>query len=185
MSKITLVSPISGTAEFSITTPSGTSTDRTLTLPDNSGTVITTGSTFAGTGPAFSAWQSTQQTALSANTATKLLFQTEEFDTNSNYDTSTSRFTPTVAGYYQVNAAWTAAASYAYGQIQVHKNGASYKFGNATGIGGTSNIWTLSVLVYLNGSTDYVEIYGETSVSQPPSASATLTYFQASMVRAA
>jgi hypothetical protein len=41
MSKITLVSPISGTAEFSITTPSGTSTDRTLTLPDNSGTVQT------------------------------------------------------------------------------------------------------------------------------------------------
>jgi hypothetical protein len=40
MSKITLVSPISGTAEFSITTPSGTSTDRTLTLPDAGGTVV-------------------------------------------------------------------------------------------------------------------------------------------------
>jgi hypothetical protein len=40
MSKITLVSPASGTAEFSITTPSGTSTDRTLTLPDAGGTVV-------------------------------------------------------------------------------------------------------------------------------------------------
>jgi hypothetical protein len=43
MSKITLVSPASGTAEFSITTPSGTSTDRTLTLPDAGGTVATLG----------------------------------------------------------------------------------------------------------------------------------------------
>ena len=40
MSKITLVSPASGTAEFSITTPSGTSTDRTLNLPDAGGTVV-------------------------------------------------------------------------------------------------------------------------------------------------
>ena len=47
MSKITLVSPISGTAEFSITTPSGTSTDRTLTLPDSTGTIATAESTLA------------------------------------------------------------------------------------------------------------------------------------------
>ena len=37
------MSPATGTATFSITTPSGTSTDRTLTLPDNSGTVATSG----------------------------------------------------------------------------------------------------------------------------------------------
>jgi hypothetical protein len=41
MSKIALVSPASGTATFSITTPSGTSTDRTLTLPDSAGTIAT------------------------------------------------------------------------------------------------------------------------------------------------
>jgi hypothetical protein len=40
MSNIALVSPASGTATFSITTPSGTSTDRTLTLPDSTGTVL-------------------------------------------------------------------------------------------------------------------------------------------------
>jgi hypothetical protein len=39
MSKIALVGPASGTATFSITTPSGTSTDRTVTLPDVGGTV--------------------------------------------------------------------------------------------------------------------------------------------------
>jgi hypothetical protein len=45
MSNIALVSPATGTATFSITTPSGTSTDRTLTLPDNSGTVLTSATT--------------------------------------------------------------------------------------------------------------------------------------------
>ena len=185
MSKIALSGNASGTGTFTIASPNSNS-DRTLNLPDNSGTVLTTATPGVPVnGPAFSAYQSTQQTALSADTATKLLFQTEEFDTNSNYDTSTSRFTPTVAGYYQVNAAWTAATSYAYGQIQVHKNGATYKHGDANGIGNTSNIWTASALVYLNGSTDYVEIYGSTSVSQQTSASAPLTYFQAAMVRAA
>jgi hypothetical protein len=47
MSNIALVSPATGTATFSITTPSGTSTDRTLTLPDNSGTVLTSASDLA------------------------------------------------------------------------------------------------------------------------------------------
>ena len=40
MSRIALVSPASGTATYSITTPSGTSTDRTLNLPDSTGTVL-------------------------------------------------------------------------------------------------------------------------------------------------
>jgi hypothetical protein len=48
MSNIALVSPATGTATFSITTPSGTSTDRTLTLPDNSGTVLTSASNLVG-----------------------------------------------------------------------------------------------------------------------------------------
>jgi hypothetical protein len=48
MSKIALSGNASGTATFSITTPSGTSTDRTLTLPDNSGTVLTSASNLAG-----------------------------------------------------------------------------------------------------------------------------------------
>jgi hypothetical protein len=48
MSKISLSGPATGTATFTITTPAGTSTDRTLTLPDNSGTVLTSASNLAG-----------------------------------------------------------------------------------------------------------------------------------------
>jgi len=71
MSKITLVSPASGTAEFSITTPSGTSTDRTLTLPDNSGTLLSNAST-AGfpAGSVLQVVQNTYSTFTSTTSAT-------------------------------------------------------------------------------------------------------------------
>ena len=45
MSDIKIVSPSTGTATFTISPPSGTSTDRTFTLPDETGTVLTTEST--------------------------------------------------------------------------------------------------------------------------------------------
>jgi hypothetical protein len=45
-----------------------------------------------------------QITTITSNTFTKVQINTEEFDTNSNFDSTTNyRFTPTVAGYYQVN----------------------------------------------------------------------------------
>jgi hypothetical protein len=182
MSKITLVSPASGTAEFSITTPSGTSTDRTLTLPDNSGTVITTGSTFAGTGPAFSAYQSSAQ-SFSQTTFTKVSFQTEEFDTASCFDSaSTYRFTPTVAGYYQVTGAvaWNSATAVL---CEIRKNGTALKRGLFE-----NNAFStfVSALIYLNGSADYVELYGyQAGATQSAVATVSQTYFQAALVRAA
>jgi hypothetical protein len=47
MSKISLSGPATGTATFTITTPAGTSTDRTLSLPDSTGTIATAESTLA------------------------------------------------------------------------------------------------------------------------------------------
>lgn len=136
----------------------------------------------AGTAPAFSAYQSSAQT-VTLNVQTKVLFQTEEFDTNSNYDTSNSRFTPTVAGYYQVNAGVNVATTATTIALTVYKNGAAFKrmqsTASATGqCNGTS-------LVYMNGSTDYIEIYTNLGATQALAADASLTYFQASMVRAA
>jgi hypothetical protein len=186
MSLVKVQGNASGTGIFTIASPNG-NTDRTLTLPDNTGTILTTATPGVPVnGPAFSAYQSTPQTAFTAATQTKILFQTEEFDTNSNYDTATSRFTPTVAGYYQVNAAWTASTAYAFGQITIYKNGAAAKLGNSNGFtANSSNAWTVNALIYMNGSTDYLEAYGLSSVSQAPSNSALGTYFQAFLARSA
>lgn len=158
MSKISVTPNASGTGNFTIASPNS-NVDRTLTLPDNTGTIITTASTFGGTGPAFSATASGNQT-ISTGTATKVVYDSEDFDTNNNF--SSNRFTPTVAGYYQFNynivASNAAASSETW--IAIYKNGSNWQWGLDTN-SITSHYWTLnaSSLVYLNGSTDYVEIY--------------------------
>jgi hypothetical protein len=131
-------------------------------------------------GPAFSAYQSTAQSVTVA--ALKILFQTEEYDTNSNYDATTSRFTPTVAGYYQVNAGLQVMAL-TIPLIHMYKNGVPNKVGGYTGVAGNSPAPSLSCVVYCNGTTDYLEIWGSSSVVA--NSNTTNTYFQAVMIRGA
>lgn len=135
----------------------------------------------AGTGPAFSAYQSSVQ-ALAANTYTKIQFQTESYDTASAYDNATNyRFKPLVAGYYQVNASLAAGSIVTNVNVSIYKNGSVDSYGSNPVCG--SN--TISALVYLNGSTDYIEIYGVFASAQNTFNSAPYTYFQAVMVRGA
>ena len=110
-----------------------------------------------GNGPAFSAYASAG-TSLSNATFTKVNYATENFDTNNNF--ASSRFTPTVAGYYQISAGTrlgsitaTIVAFYLY------KNGSGYSSGGGSGVSSAYVYPTISTLIYLNGSTDYVEMY--------------------------
>ncbi len=139
-----------------------------------------------GSGPAFSAYRSGNQTP-SSSTWTKVQFQTEEFDTNSNYDNATNyRFTPTVAGYYQVNAILDLGGSgVSYTTSSFYKNGSQFKY-----IGYVSNsaeiIHTGSTLIYMNGTTDYLEVYVYIIASSPTIYGAsTAVVFSGSLVRAA
>lgn len=132
--------------------------------------------------PAFSAYQNSAQT-LSGSTITKITFDTEEFDTNSNF--ASSRFTPTIAGYYQVAGGIQVNAAACVISLFLYKNGSLYKFlvtsnnSNLSGAYGTS-------LVYLNGSTDYVEIYASVSIGQALNVNGTAgSYFNGAMVRSA
>jgi hypothetical protein len=179
---VKLVSSSGGSVE--IVAPVTAST-YTQTLPANNGTILTTAT--AGipiSGPAFSAYQSSAQTLTSA-TLTKLQYQTEEFDTNSCFDNATNyRFTPTVAGYYQVNAYFEIGSSPTGMFLAVYKNGAQFKRGtniNSSYAFGTS----INALVYLNGSSDYIEMYGYVGAGQALAASLSQNFFQAAMVRSA
>ena len=162
--------------------PPATNTNRTINLPDSNGTILTTAT--AGVpinGPAFSATRNgAGNQTVSAATYTKVLFPTEEFDTNSCFASST--FTPTVAGYYQLNAA-VGLNSTGESLIQVYKNGSNFKTGQD--IVGTIYNLAFSTLVYANGSTDYFEVYAYPGAGTTFSGSSGVTYFQASMVRAA
>lgn len=149
---------------------------------------ISLSSNVAGNGPAFSAYLSSDQTVSSA-TFTKIAFNTEEFDTNSNYDNATNyRFTPTVAGYYQCSAVLQQGNSVSCTQLLIsfYKNGSSFKQGSDNAVSGVQSV-NASALIYCNGSTDYIEAYGYNAGAGTIkfTGGQSLTYFQASMVRAA
>jgi hypothetical protein len=170
MSKVAIEGNALGSGTLTIAAPN-TSTNRTLTLPDNTGTIITTGSTFAGTGPAFSAYMTNGSANLSLpnNTYTKVKFDTEIFDTNSCYDPTTNyRFTPNVAGYYLITAkVYISYVSSAPGRIRVaiYKNGSLDKYSSLTATAPLYENANITSLMYLNGSTDYIEIYALQSSS--------------------
>jgi hypothetical protein len=150
-----------------------------LTFPNSTVQVVA-----AQTGPAFSAYLNSNQ-SITAGTGTKILFDTEDFDTNNNF--ASSRFTPTVAGYYQLNCG--VSVTYASGTVtrvilQIYKNGISWTLPQdlATVVVRTSG----SILIYLNGSTDYVEIYGWIfGVTSPAFEAGRTTFFSGSLARVA
>jgi hypothetical protein len=155
-------------------------------LPDATITQAEIATGIAGTGPAFSAYQSSAQT-ISGSVLTKVQLQTEEFDTNSNYDNTTNyRFTPTVAGYYQISGAVSDASAGTNHVTTIYKNGAEFKRGSQISYSGASPTQgVVSALIYFNGSTDYVELYVYITTGATLSASNYYTYFQGVMVRGA
>ena len=146
----------------------------------------------AGTGPAFSAYSNSSQT-ISNGTQTKLTVNVEEWDTANCF--SSSRFTPNVAGYYQVNATFrplTSSGTMNAVLLSIYKNGSLYyrlyeQMQNSTPTG--YNLPFMSTMVYLNGSSDYIEIYGYISgggtLTADYSGSEYTTKFQAFLARTA
>jgi len=168
--------------------PTNTASNFTVTVPAKTGTM-------AMDGPAFSAYANAVQT-VSVNTFTKIVFQVEDFDTASAFDNATNyRFLPTVAGYYQVNGLlWlNGTVTTNQGIVALFKNGSIIArlidsnpstTLSANGITGFGN----SMLIYLNGSTDYIELYGYYNLGTATFSSVTASYtsrFSAAMVRGA
>lgn len=135
--------------------------------------------------PAFSAYAGSAQ-SFSAGVSTKVQVNTKTFDTNNNFDAVTNyRFTPTVAGYYQVNALFyfnigTATST----SFNFYKNGNQVFSQSTTSNGAISQ--NLTTLIYMNGSTDYLEVYAFSAVAFTSIASRPDLYsFSASLVRTA
>ena len=167
----------------------------TLTIGDGlTGTSYngSTGVTIAvDKGPAFSAYPATSQTLSSSGTQSKILFGTEEFDTASCF--SSSRFTPNVAGYYQINSTVRfdgGGPGTGECMIVIWKNGSEAKRGwNSGGTSFANDFFSMSVsgLIYLNGSTDYVEIYAQqvSGGNRTTTAYANISFFQGFLARLA
>ena len=158
--KTTNIEPIADNGTVTL----GSSGD-TFTIP--SGVTMVNNGTQTGFGgvntPAFQAVQSSNQ-SFSDNSFTKATLATEVFDTNSNYDTSNYRFTPTVAGKYYVHFQWglgggSPRALYA----NIYKNGSNVSEGRIymTAADDKLDDFTpmTSKIIEMNGSSDYLEFY--------------------------
>jgi hypothetical protein len=173
---MSLVLQSSGGGQITIQEPA-TASNFTQTLPAATGTVMVSGNM-----PTFSYYQTTTQ-SLSAATDTKLLFQTSTYDTTGGMFAS-SRFTPTVAGYYIFTSAWQAATVASDLRIALYKNGAL--FINITPSStGTLNWVSGSGMAFCNGTTDYIEMYGYSALANTTNAVQQSTWFQGAMIRAA
>jgi len=152
---IKLLSSSGGSVTVDIPT---TASNYNLTVPAASGTAMVSGNM-----PAFAAYPSVAAN-LSNSTWTKIALNTKLFDTNNNFNTSTYRFTPTVAGYYQINffcgtsttnnnAYWNWSAIYKNGSAFIRQYSV-FPAGNVQTYGSQ-----ISQLISMNGSTDYLEFY--------------------------
>ena len=180
MSSVVISGDTSGAITLAAPAVAGTNT---INLPAAAGTVMVSGNM-----PAFSAYNNANQGGFTSGTFNKVSFNTEEFDTNNNFASNT--FTPTVAGYYQLNCALqynnTTASTFT---VCIYKNGSRFKDGAVLSMITTNGIGSnVSALVYANGTTDYFDIY----LYQNSGGTITLVgtdawrcYFQGSMVRGA
>lgn len=108
----------------------------------------------------FRAYRSSAWT-MTNGAAAKLQCNTENFDTNNNYDATTNyRYTAPVDGFYQFNAAITAAFDVGdIYRIHLYKNGAAVSSGNAIVVSSTfGQTLTVSDFIQLSAG-DYVEVY--------------------------
>jgi hypothetical protein len=143
-----------------------------LLTSDGSGS-ITTNNIGGQNTPAFEAQGSAETTGVSDNTWTKVIMNTEVFDTAGAYDHSSNyRFTPQVAGKYYV---YGGMAMYSQtsdklqiANLSIYKNGSNYKYiannfsdaseHNEAGL-------VIATTVVMNGSSDYVELYARGNVT--------------------
>jgi hypothetical protein len=158
----TMLSPSVITGQTAVTVPA---TDDVLLCYDTSATALRK-ITFANFGntPAFLARNdgSTSQSIATGTWTEITVFNTEEVDTNSAYNTTTSRFTPQVAGKYVffANVLYTTLPSGGV-YLGISKNGNITGNANTDYLFASTNIYgpVGACILDLNGTTDYVSVW--------------------------
>jgi hypothetical protein len=147
-----------GKAVQTVNPPNGSvGTAQIASSLDFSSKTITLASNMKNT-PAFVAYKTSNQ-SLSNLTSTKITFTGEQLDTNSNYDTVNSSFTPSIAGYYFIGAFWRydSGTNFSSAQWILKKNGTSIQ--TRIGYNDLSGGYNYNYITYANG-TDYFEMFG-------------------------
>jgi hypothetical protein len=157
-----LVTPNLGTPSACVAT-NLTGTATALNIGGNAATATAATTAINLSGPKFRVYLSSNQ-SLSSGSPAKIAFNSETSDTNNNFDSATNnRFTPSVAGYYQINwlAAYIAAGtSLTQADSRLHKNGVAVSYGSSYAGSAIDSYYSSgSTLIYMNGTTDYLELF--------------------------
>lgn len=106
------------------------------------------------------AYRSGSNQSVTQNVWTKVQLNAESHDAFSVFDSVTNyRLTPTRAGFFQVNSIVTLVNfSGSKGQLAIRLNGADHALSDHPVIGGNAVI-QISDLVYVNGISDYIEMF--------------------------
>jgi len=183
MSSVVISGDTSGSITLQAPAVAGTTT---LNLPATTGTVMVSGNM-----PTFSAYQNSNQ-SYSSGVSTLINFQVENWDTASCFNNTGSTvgsipayaFLPNVAGYYQVNLMVRTNNTNQEAQASIYKNGSAWCNGSNINISlGTQAGTGASSVVYLNGTTDYIQGYVYTGSAGTGSGNNQSTQFSAIMIR--
>lgn len=174
---IVLVS--SGGGQITLAEPT-TASNFTQTLPAATGEVMVSGNM-----PAFSAYLAGSSQSITTSTQTKAILDTEDFDTNGCFNNTGSTvtlnglsvpsysFCPNVAGYYQFNLGMRpggTASTLSQVTSSIFKNNIEYyrfyeqAFSTTAGAYGPV---TGSIMLYLNGTGDYVSFFATITATSP------------------
>jgi len=128
---------------------------------------------------AFSVYRATGQGTNSG--ARKVQLNTEEFDVSGVFDAATNnRFQPTIKGIYLITAGVGVGPGPGAWDANISKNGAALRF-LAVSSGGET-LATGSTLVAMNGTTDYLELWCNTTNSVMILGASTQTFMQGHLV---
>jgi len=127
----------------------------------------------------------TNQTGVPSNTSTKINLNTTEFNVGNGFDTVNKWFKPSVPGYYMMHGQ-------AVTLLELNKGIATSLYKNGTSIASDTRYYavnnsissSVTDITYLNGTTDYVELYfwHNNSVAGTIQGHPISTYFTASRI---
>ena len=147
MSKVAIQGNASGTGTFTIAAPNS-NTDRTLTLPDEAGTILTTSSDVltSTTRTPFIHWRNSTNTAIDAN------FTLVDFTINDSYgiaSPSSGVFTITETGTYIIG----------FSMMAYDATSSERQFGAIIRVNGSTVAQARDQVGYIDGATSYGNAY--------------------------
>ena len=166
-----------GTVITSADTGSVTSTMLAGAIPNNKlanstitigGQSVALGGSIGGigsTGAVFDVLHTVNLGQTIVNGLNKVTTLTVRTDSNNSFSTGLSRFTPNVAGYYFINARFLTTGAFTGGSVNIslYKNGTEIL--NSASTNYSVSLLDLRGYVLMNGSTDYLELYLNVSMS--------------------